>query len=44
MREAAHEAQRMVEKDEKLLKVTTPFGNHRMQLLSFLDQARNQYE
>ena len=44
MREAAHEAQEMVEKVEKLLEVTTPFGNHGMQLLSFLDQARDQYK
>ena len=44
MREAAHEAQRMVEKAEKLLEVTTPFGNHGMQLLLFLDQARDQYK
>ena len=44
MREAAHEAQGMVKKAEKLLKVTTPFGNHGMQLLSFLDQARDQYK
>ena len=44
MREAAHEAQKMVEKVEKLLEVTTPFGNHGMQLLSFLDQARDQYK
>ena len=44
MREAAHEAQRMVEKVKKLLEVTAPSENHGMQLLSFLDQARNQYE
>ena len=44
MREAAHEAQKMVEKAEKLLEVTTPSGSHGMQLLSFLDQARNQYK
>ena len=44
MREAAHEAQKMVEKAEKLLEVTSPFGNHGMQLLSFLDQVRDQYK
>ena len=44
MREAAHEVQRMIEKAEKLLEVIAPFENHEMQLLSFLDQAKNQYE
>ena len=37
MREAAHEAQRMVEKAEKLLEVTAPSVNHGEQLLSFLE-------
>ena len=44
MREAAHEAQKMVEKAEKLLEVTAPSGSHGMQLLSSLDQARDQYK
>ena len=44
MREAAHEAQRMVEKAKKLLEVIAPSGSHGEQLLSFLEQARNQYE
>ena len=44
MREATHEAQRMVEKAEKLLEVTTSSESHGVQLLSFLKQAKNQYE
>ena len=44
MRGAAHEDQRMVKKVEKLLKVTVPSKSHGEQLLSFLEQARNQYE
>ena len=44
MREAAHEAQKMVEKAQKLLEVTVPSGSNGMQLLSFLDQARDQYK
>ena len=44
MREAAHEAQKMVKKVKKLLEVTAPFESHGMQLLSFLDQARDQYK
>ena len=44
MREAVHEAQKMVEKAEKLLKIIAPSGSHGMQLLSFLDQARDQYK
>ena len=44
MRENAHETQKMVEKVEKLLEVTAPSGSHGMQLLSFLDQARDQYK
>ena len=44
MREAAHKAQKMVEKAETLLEVTAPSGSHGMQLFSFLDQARNQYK
>ena len=34
----------MVEKAEKPLEVTAPSESHGMQLLSFLDQARDQYK
>ena len=43
MREAAHETQKMVEKIEKLLKMTAPSGSHGMQLF-FLEQVRDQYK
>ena len=41
MREATHEAQKMIEKVKKLLEVTAPSRSHGEQLLSFLEQARN---
>ena len=42
-REAAHEAQEMVDKAEELMSTTSPFGAHGAQLISFLEQARSQY-
>ena len=42
-REAAQKAQEMVDKTERLISTTSPFGGHRAQLVSFLEQARSQY-
>ena len=42
-REAAREAQEMVDKAEGLMNTTSPFGAHGAQLVSFLEQARSQY-
>ena len=42
-RKAAHEAQEMVDKVERLISMTSPFGGHRAQLVSFLEQASGQY-
>ena len=42
-REAAREAQEMVDKAEGLMSTTSPFGAHGAQLVSFLEQARSQY-
>ena len=42
-REAAQEAQEMVDKAERLISTTSPFGGHRAQLVSFLEQAKGQY-
>ena len=42
-REAAQEAQEMVDKVEGLIGMTSPFGGHRAQLVSFLEQVRSQY-
>ena len=39
-REAAHEAQEMVDKAEGLISTTSPFGGHEAQLVLFLEQAR----
>ena len=33
----------MVDKAKRLIGVTSPFGGHRAQLVSFLEQARSQY-
>ena len=37
------EAQEMVDKVERLIGMTSPFGGHRAQLVFFLEQARSQY-
>ena len=42
-REAAQEAQEMVDKVERLIGMISPFGGDRAQLVSFLEQAKNQY-
>ena len=42
-REAAQEAQEMVDKAEGLMSTTSQFGAHGAQLVSFLEQARSQY-
>ena len=42
-REVAQEAQEMVDKAERLISTTSPFGGHGAQLMSFLEQARSQY-
>ena len=42
-REAAQEAQEMVDKAKRLIGMTSPFGGHGAQLVSFLEQARSQY-
>ena len=42
-REAAQEAQEMVDKAERLISTTSPFGGQGAQLVSFLEQARGQY-
>ena len=42
-REVAQEAQEMVDKAKRLINITSPFGSHRAQLVSFLEQARSQY-
>ena len=42
-REAAQEAQEMVDKAEGLIGMISPFGGHRAQLVFFLEQARSQY-
>ena len=42
-REAAQEAQEMVDKVERLISTTSPFEGHKAQLVSFLEQARGQY-
>ena len=42
-REAAQEAQEMVDKAERLISPTSPFGGHGAQLVSFLEQARSQF-
>ena len=33
----------MVDKAERLISTTSPFGGHEAQLVSFLEQARGQY-
>ena len=40
-KEVAHEAQEMVDKTEGLIGMTSPFGGHGAQLVSFLEQARS---
>ena len=42
-REAAQEAQEMVDKAERLIGMTSPFEGRAVQLVSFLEQARSQY-
>ena len=42
-REAAQEAQEMVDKAKGLISTTLPFRGHGAQLVSFLEQARSQY-
>ena len=42
-RETAQEAQEIVDRVERLISTTSPFGGHRAQLVSFLEQARGQY-
>ena len=42
-REAAQEAQEIVDKVERLVSTTSSFGGHGAQLVSFLEQARSQY-
>ena len=42
-REAAQEAQEMVDKAKRLIGMTSSFGGHRPQLVSFLEQAKSQY-
>ena len=42
-REAAQEAQEMVNKAERLISTTSSFGGYGAQLMSFLKQARSQY-
>ena len=42
-REAAQEAQEMVDKMERLISMTSLFGGHRAKLVSFLEEARSQY-
>ena len=42
-RETAQEAQEMVDKAERLISTTSPFGGHGAQLVLFLEQARSQY-
>ena len=42
-REAAQEAQEMVDKAKKLISTISPLGGHGAQLVSFLEQARSQY-
>ena len=42
-REVAQEAQEMVDKAERLISTTSPFGGHGAQLVFFLEQARSQY-